>query len=144
MHDLPSLFATLQRFGEDPNSGVVLRTPAYDRAVRRMQERVRWESHETRSITAMPDDFVAFLRLADGARLKDAWVLPASDVGRELRDPGWTSVVVGGVGTDAECEYDWRDGRYHLVRLTPARTRLGSYANFAEVLAALMLGQGLV
>jgi hypothetical protein len=138
MHDLPSLFAKLQQLGEDPASGVVLQTPAYDRAVRRMQERVWQEANDK-----MPEDFVAFLRLSNGARIKDAWVSPFSDVGRELRDPGWTGVVIGGVGTDAECEYDWRDGRYHLVRLTPARTRLGSYASFAELLAAVMLGQGL-
>ena len=139
MHDLPPLFATLQRLGEDPTSGVVLQPPAYDRAVRRMQERVREETND-----AIPDDFVAFLRLANGARIKDAWLKPTSDVGRELRDPGWTGVVIGGVGTDAECEYDWRDRRYHLVRLTPKRERLGSYATFAELLAAMMLGQGVV
>jgi hypothetical protein len=144
MEELPSLFATLQRLGEDPTSGVVLQPPAYDRAVRRMQELVRVASHEAMRNDAMPDDFVDFLRLANGARIKDAWVSPTSDVGRELRDPGWTCVVVGGVGTDAECEYDWRDRRYHLVRLTPKRERLGSYATFAELLAAMMLGQELL
>jgi len=144
MRDLPSLFARLQQLAEDPASGVVLQPPAYDRAVRRMQERVQTASQEAMRNDRMPDDFVAFLRLANGARIKEAWVSPWSDVGRELRDPGWTGVVVGGVGTDAECEYDWRDGRYHLVRLTPARTRLGAYASFAELLAAMMLGQGVV
>ena len=142
MEEIESLFATLQRLGEDPTSGVVLQPPAYDRTVRRMQERVRTASQEAMRNDAMPDDFVAFLRLANGARIKSAWIQPASDVGRELRDFGVTSAVIGGVGTDAECEYDWRDRRYHLVGLTPAREHLASHGTFAELLVALMREQG--
>lgn len=137
MDELLSLFATLERLAADPVSGVVLQPPAYDRAVRRTQERVRAETNH-----ALPDDLVAFLRLANGARIKGAGVQPSSEIGWELRDPGRTGVVIGGVTAEAEYVYDWRDGRYHVERLTPARDRLASFGSFAALLATVMREQG--
>ena len=63
----------------------------------------------------MPDDFVEFLRLANGARIKDAWLRRTTEVGWELRDPGWTGVVIFGIALGlAASAYHWLGGNRRM------------------------------
>jgi hypothetical protein len=120
----------LARLGAEGTVG--LSPPAGEAAIRQMQAAAKRDLGGS-----VPDGFVAFLRVANGACFK-----AAEDMVPENLDIDHPEVIVlGNDGNSAYYVFDKRDGRFHTINLGFPDERYESYDSFDEMLIGVLRGQ---
>jgi len=128
-------FPTLARLGAE---GAVYLAPKADEvSIRRMQEAARRDLHEQ-----VPEAYVEFLRIANGAQINGAYFKEAENLVQENLDIRHPEIIVlGNDGNTAYYVFDKRDRRFHTINLGYPDERFGSYDNFQEMLTDIMKEQ---
>jgi hypothetical protein len=140
MEEIPNVFDTLLRLGNTPLSGVHVQQPAYDRTIRRMQSAAEQGLGE-----AVPAGYVELLMVTNGVQINAAYFKPSADLVPENLDvPRADVIVLGNAGNVTEFVFDRRDRPFHIINMGFPNERFASFDTFAELLAVVMRGQGVV
>ncbi len=123
--------------GKSDASGVYLRPPADEDAIAAMQAAAARELGE-----ALPDSYLALLRMTDGVQINGAYFKEAQNLVAENLDmPRNGIIVLGNDGNTAEYVFDKRDRRYYTITRGTQDERLASFGKFDEMLLAVMKEQ---
>jgi hypothetical protein len=116
---------------------VDLAPPASEAAIRRMQATAKRDLGGP-----VPDGFVTFLRVANGAQINGAYFKEAEHLVPENLDIDLPEVIVlGNDGNSAYYVFDKRDGRFHTINLGCPDEQFESYDSFAEMLIGVLREQ---
>lgn len=136
MNALADSLETLRRLGSDPTSGVHLKPPASDEAIRRMQEEADSDLGEP-----IPDDYLALLRVTNGVQINGAYFRSAEDMVPLNLD--WDRpeiIVLGSSGNVETYVFDRRDRRFHTAAMFDDHA-YESFDTFGGLLADVMRQQ---
>lgn len=128
---------TLTRLGSSPMSGVYLQPTADEAAIRRMQTAAIRDLGE-----AVPDDYVALLRVTNGVQINGAYFKSADHLVPENLDVARPEIfVLGNAGNTAEMVFDRRDRLFHTINMGFPDERFASFGSFAELMTAVLREQ---
>lgn len=120
--------------------GMYLKPPASAAAVHAMQTAARRDLGEP-----VPDDYVALLRLTDGAQFDAAYFKSAEHLVAENLDvPRPEIIVLGNEGNTTEFVFDRRDRRFHAINLGFPNERFASFDSFADLLVTFLRERGMI
>jgi hypothetical protein len=130
--------AILKKLGDE--GSVYLNPPATDEAIQQMQRQAAVDLGE-----ALPDAYLAFLRVSNGAQIENAYFKEAENLVPENLDFNLPEVIVLGLdGNTAFYVFDKRDRGYHAINLGSVDERFESYESFEAMLLGVLEEQGVL
>jgi hypothetical protein len=127
----------LAHLGANEKRAVYLRPKASDTAIRRMQVAAQRDLGE-----AVPDGYVALLRITNGAQINGAYFKEAENLVSENLDVLRPEIIVLGTdGNMAEHVFDKRDRRFHTINMGHPDERFESFDTFEAMLLAVLIEQ---
>jgi hypothetical protein len=131
------VYDTLARLGADPERAVYLRPGAGEAAILDLQRDARMRLGEP-----VPESFVRFLRLTNGAQINGAFFKEAENLVLENLDvPRPNVIVLGNAGNVDEDVFDRRDRHFHIVTFGFEDERVDSFRTFEELLLRVFRDQ---
>jgi hypothetical protein len=125
---------TLKRRGDDETSGVYLNPGAGAVAIREMQE-----CAERHLGAPLPDAYVEFLKITNGAQLNCAYFKSAEHlVAENLVVPRPEIIVLGNAGNIDEFVFDLRRKKFHTIAMGCQDHIRASFDSFYEMLMTVM------
>jgi hypothetical protein len=130
--------ATLKKLGDEGQ--VYLNPPATEKAIAAMQRQAAVDLGE-----ALPDAYLAFLRVTNGAQIENAYFKEAENLVLENLDLDLPEVIVLGLdGNMAFYVFDKRDRGFHAINLGSVDERFESYDSFESMLLGVLREQGVL
>ncbi|MGL6095926.1 MAG: hypothetical protein ACRC7O_09045 [Fimbriiglobus sp.] len=131
------LYRRMLEHGHKVSNEVGTPPPCDEKAI----EALRQDSREKLG-EEVPEEFLDFLRVSDGAGFANAGFKRAEHLVLENLDvPRPEVIVLGMEGNVNEIVFDRRDHRYHTIVMGCVNERFESFDTFAELLADLMRRQ---
>jgi hypothetical protein len=132
-----SALETLKRRGGDKTSGVFLESGAGATAIREMQADAKRDLGEP-----VPEEYVEFLKLTNGAQLNGAYFKSAENLVAENLDvPRSEIIVLGNEGNMVEFVFDRRDEKFHTIAMGFHDDIRSSFDSFQDMLLTVMKEQ---
>ena len=140
MSTAPDPFEILVRLGSDSIRGIYLKPGCDDIMIDRLQSEAIKKLGEE-----IPPAYIRLLKITNGVQINNAYFKEAEHLVPENLDvPRPQIIVLGNEGNVAECVFDRRDRRFHVINMGYLDERHASFRTFEELLLEVMKSEQVI